>query len=379
MARNIKDRTNVDPVDATNPYGKPRDESIPGADDGTPYNESLHSDSLVFFQKLMDERAITPNENPDDENNGFQLYEAFVRATGSAFREYLIPVSKGTEVAFPGGGSIAAIDSRVIALGYFTNPNYQLQAYQVGNNGTFSSVGNLGPSVGNDFPRITGMKKNRVALTYYNNTNDLRLETWDFDGTNWSQTGNTLALTTPTQIISITRLSDDSVALCYDIAGFDGELAVYTFDGTDWSLTGNTFDTNHNVGDIEGLENNKILYESHNDEKIRLYSFDGTNWALEDSISENIGDPGTFIVRQSSDLSVMIDGFKITFISVNQTSNEISISYSYTPNDFSVLGTGIGEALFISDDEMIVQAGGRMFLLAKAREFPRELPNPLSY
>ena len=76
MARQLLTGTNVDPADATNPFGKVRDDSSPTATDGTLLNEVLTNDPLIFFQKLLDEAGITANDLPEDETNGFQFIEA---------------------------------------------------------------------------------------------------------------------------------------------------------------------------------------------------------------------------------------------------------------------------------------------------------------
>lgn len=76
MAREILDLTNVDPADSDYPYGRVRDITTPGAGDGTPVNEAMLGDVIQFFNKLMDEGAITPNGLPDNDYSGFQLYEA---------------------------------------------------------------------------------------------------------------------------------------------------------------------------------------------------------------------------------------------------------------------------------------------------------------
>ena len=99
MARNLEDRTNTLPVDATNPHSGIRDESAPGANDGTPVNAAVNFDPLVFFQKLMSEAGIDPNELPDNSVNGFQLFEALItivrRSSGGSgaipFQSYSLP------------------------------------------------------------------------------------------------------------------------------------------------------------------------------------------------------------------------------------------------------------------------------------------------
>lgn len=76
MARNILQLTNVDPADSDYPSGRVRNN--PGDNSGTPVNEALLGDMVQFFQKIMVEAGITPNQLPDNEYSGWQLYEAFL-------------------------------------------------------------------------------------------------------------------------------------------------------------------------------------------------------------------------------------------------------------------------------------------------------------
>lgn len=75
MARDILDLSNVDGADSDYPYGRVRDISTPGAQDGTQVNEKMVGDVLQFFNKLMDEGNITPNGLPDNTTNGFQFFQ----------------------------------------------------------------------------------------------------------------------------------------------------------------------------------------------------------------------------------------------------------------------------------------------------------------
>ena len=75
MARNILQLTNVDPADSAYPSGRVRNN--PGDNSGTPVNEALLGDMVQFFQKIMVEAGITPNQLPDNEYSGWQLFEAY--------------------------------------------------------------------------------------------------------------------------------------------------------------------------------------------------------------------------------------------------------------------------------------------------------------
>jgi len=50
---------------ASYPYGSSKDESVPGAKDGTPYVKDRADDVFGFQQALLQAAEITPSENPD--------------------------------------------------------------------------------------------------------------------------------------------------------------------------------------------------------------------------------------------------------------------------------------------------------------------------
>jgi hypothetical protein len=49
---------------------------------GTLVDRKMMTDPLQFFAKLMEEAGITPNSQPDNDANGYQLYAAFTALTG---------------------------------------------------------------------------------------------------------------------------------------------------------------------------------------------------------------------------------------------------------------------------------------------------------
>jgi len=69
-------KTNVDGPDSEWPYGTIRDKTM--SQSGTPVNHEVYSDIHQFFMKMMDEAVITPNNQFDNEYNGWQLYEALI-------------------------------------------------------------------------------------------------------------------------------------------------------------------------------------------------------------------------------------------------------------------------------------------------------------
>lgn len=103
MAREIADfNGTVVAPDGTYPYGRVKD--APG---GTIVDETMIGDTIQFTQKLMAEAGVTPNNDPDNNSDGWQIYEAFETLAGRAAWSN-IPSSGGTSTGYTavGGGSI---------------------------------------------------------------------------------------------------------------------------------------------------------------------------------------------------------------------------------------------------------------------------------
>lgn len=79
MAFKISNFTNPVAPSADYPWGDVADRS---GSAGTRVNRTMLTDMLQFFQKLMDDAGITPNELSDNNTNGYQLVQALdARAT----------------------------------------------------------------------------------------------------------------------------------------------------------------------------------------------------------------------------------------------------------------------------------------------------------
>lgn len=82
MARDLRLKPQVDPNNSEYPFGRIRDDSSSGADDGTPVNEELYGDMHQFFAKLMasfqDVGGPAYNNQPENAYDDFQYYNALV-------------------------------------------------------------------------------------------------------------------------------------------------------------------------------------------------------------------------------------------------------------------------------------------------------------
>lgn len=72
--RSLSTQENVDAPDGNFIYGRIRDYVL--GTPGTPVNEALYGDIHQFFARLMQLSGVTPNNLPDNDYNGFQIFEA---------------------------------------------------------------------------------------------------------------------------------------------------------------------------------------------------------------------------------------------------------------------------------------------------------------
>lgn len=107
MAREIADfNGTVVAPDGTYPYGRVKD-----APNGTVADETMIGDTIQFTQKLMGEAGVTPNGDPDNNSDGWQIYEAFEILAGRAAWD-TIPTSGGTATGYSAvGGGTVTVDS----------------------------------------------------------------------------------------------------------------------------------------------------------------------------------------------------------------------------------------------------------------------------
>lgn len=77
MAIKLTNKLNTAPVSASYPFGNIKDRV--GATPGTAVNTVNHADFHQFFEKMMNYAGITHNNLPDNQTNGFQLFEALLK------------------------------------------------------------------------------------------------------------------------------------------------------------------------------------------------------------------------------------------------------------------------------------------------------------
>jgi hypothetical protein len=84
----LESKPDVTPPATPYPYGRIKDRV--GAVPGTPVTEEVYGDFHQFFEKLMALAGVTGNDLPDNDTNGYQLMEAFIKAGSLSFAADII-------------------------------------------------------------------------------------------------------------------------------------------------------------------------------------------------------------------------------------------------------------------------------------------------
>jgi hypothetical protein len=89
--KKLENLTNVTAPSVDFPYGDLKNNT--GTNNGTPVNRALISDVIQFGQKLADEAGIVINDIEDNNDDGWQLYEAFRKLT-KPYKDYTFNVTQ---------------------------------------------------------------------------------------------------------------------------------------------------------------------------------------------------------------------------------------------------------------------------------------------
>lgn len=144
----------------------------------------------------------------------------------------------------------------------------------------WSAKGNKNASVvtsGTANTDIAVLSPNKVAVVEGGSVDELTV--WDFDGTDWTQTGNTFSLNSSTVRPRLTAITATDVAVIDD--GQD-HLKAYTWDGADWSAKGNAFSVGAFTGHygLHAMSSGRVAYLDDAD-RVELLSWDGTDFSVD--------------------------------------------------------------------------------------------------
>lgn len=113
--KTLASKTNVIAPGGDYPFGSLKDETTPGANDGTPVNRELETDIHQFFEYLRLVGGVTANGLPDNGLNGFQTMQSLWEYLQTYANKHLINTLMGSYTAndvvilyglgitFPGG------------------------------------------------------------------------------------------------------------------------------------------------------------------------------------------------------------------------------------------------------------------------------------
>ena len=168
------------------------------------------------------------------------------------------------------------------------------------------------------------MTSSRVA---YLNPGSDELEAWDFDGTDWTLTGNPFTFNTASYP-ALAALSSTRVAT---INITTGDLAAYDFDGSDWTIEGSALTISGVSGacSMVAIDSDRIVMFDEGNNELRCYAFDGSTWTLKSSLA---------ITAVASSVTVGITALSSNIIVVASPSDDTLQTYYVDDNQIIAIG-----------------------------------------
>mgnify|MGYP000866042607 CR=1 FL=1 len=177
-------------------------------------------------------------------------------------------------------------------------------------NNTWNAVGSAFTvsTVATTYPCITRLSENRIA---YIDANQRLLKTYEFNGSTWSQIGNSLYIADAGSLPRISAMSSTRIAY---ISPQSDQVRAYDFDGTDWAQVGSAIGVTIPGGsvDIAGLTSSRIALtyaHSAGNTYLSALDFSGSSWSFVGTTIINSGDANSYpsISRVSSDTVLYTD------------------------------------------------------------------------
>ena len=245
---------------------------------------------------------------------GFTENGEITTVSSPAYRNYIWQQLGNTfDPAGTGESSLAVLSTNEVAAYYDNNGTGSLS--KVVFDGTdWSQVGNTLSAGGNN-AKIAALDHSTVVIGG-------TLRVFRFNGTDWVQVGNDYAAGRS----RVAKLSNNMIA-----ASTANSLAAYSWDGTDFSLVGNArgiLDLGR--GTIAALNENTVVGISETN-GLQAYQFDGTDWL---DLGNNLAVPFGRVGGTALDE---------TTIAVKGDSSDLTV-YSFNGTDWSSLGTPLNTA-----------------------------------
>jgi hypothetical protein len=183
----------------------------------------------------------------------------------------------GASLSITTGSSVVAaplVDEGILGIAYHDSTNNTLRKYSFDSaTETWSQTGNalaIGGLV--SASGLAFMTPDTVAFAVQG---DDLLRTYQFDGTDWAQVGNSLNDPLMSGTSELAPMTPSRVCLNYGATG-PGTIQAFDFDGTNWTTAGNTFTLG--TAYICGMTNTTIAGIDSGGDLVCL-EFDGTNWS----------------------------------------------------------------------------------------------------
>jgi hypothetical protein len=213
-----------------------------------------------------------------DTNEAWAL-RGTVADTGLAFRLRDIAALTSTDV--------------IVAISYDTTTDMYLRRYtftgsewiQIGQPTQIASLGTTA---------TTNLVKLTETTFAYHDTDNQDLITYSIAGSPGTieQVGNAYA--TGSNSLNMDGLTNSTIALYDRVGSPAGHLQTFSFDGTDWSPTGNILnlgDTSYGI--VAAIDSTDIFLFDGDSQVLRKYRFNGTDWI-------QIGDGTSLVLSQGS-------------------------------------------------------------------------------
>ena len=294
------------------------------------------TDYKVAFAPTNDRNYRIVSRDSDTMNGGHVTYAAKIVVSGSSSIAMV-----GNSFSTTRSSCVAAMTSSLVAAIDLSSPSTEsLVAYSF--NGTnWSKQGNgifvSSESSGRGFS-MTAMSSSRVAVFIWNGAASSLLNVYDFDGTNWSKTGNTL--TVSAQSGAIAYLDSSIIAvLANSGATSTGILRNYSFDGTNWTTSGSSINVS-SLGDpaIAALSPTRIATIDSTNDLLRAYDYSSSSsrWAQVGSSLSVSGAGSPSLAGLSSSMVVFLDDTleRLRVYDFNGSSWVESIGLSLSPVAF---------------------------------------------
>lgn len=266
----------ADAPSASYPQGRMRNESSPGAEDGTLVDELWANDWQGFFAALLAAGGVSPSGSPDtavasDYFNALGAYTQSLLGEPGVILNGQAGNTSGL-VAMTNNPALATLDANTVA--FIDGSNDQLKTYAF-NGITWSQVGSSLTITGNNQPAIARLSATTIA---YVDTGIGQLRTYSWNGSAWSLVGSGLTISGIGGISGLTALDATTVA---HIDLTNSLLRTYSFNGSTWSLVGSGLSIGglgNNIA-LAGLDSSTVALTSNTLNQLRTYTFNGSTWS----------------------------------------------------------------------------------------------------